>query len=137
MEEIALFDVLRRRVWTIVAVAIIATVAGYALCLLLPNRYTASALVLVRPQQPINLGTTKETKEFLDFPMGSASVIETASKTYIQIIKSPALLGEVVRQLGLDKEVEPERARTSTLMPAFLQPVVDALKQSLKNAPAV
>jgi len=69
--------------------------------------------------------------------MGSASVIETASKTYIEIIKSPALLGEVVRQLGLDKEVEPERARTSTLMPAFLQPVVDALKQSLKNAPAV
>jgi tyrosine-protein kinase Etk/Wzc len=106
MEQIALFDVLRRRAWTIVAVAIIATVAGYAFCLLLPNRYTASALVLVRPQQPINMGTTKDTKEFLDFPMGSASVIETASKTYIEIIKSPAVLGEVVRQLGLDKEKE-------------------------------
>ena len=137
MEEIALFDVLRRRVWTIVAVAIIATVAGYALCLLLPNRYTASALVLVRPQQPINLGTTKETKEFLDFPMGSASVIETASKTYIQIIKSPALLGEVVRQLGLDKEKEAEKGRLSRLMPAFLKPAYEGVKQPLKNLPGI
>src|SRR5712691_9204825 len=136
MEEIALFDVLRRRVWTIVAVAIIATVAGYALCLLLPNRYTASALVLVRPQQPINLGTTKETKEFLDFPMGSGSVIETASKTYIEIIKSPALLGEVVRQLGLDKGKEPEEGHAS-LMPAFLKPGIDVLKQLLKNGPGL
>jgi len=137
MEEIALFDVLRRRVWTIVAVAIIATVAGYALCLLLPNRYTASALVLVRPQQPINLGTTKETKEFLDFPMGSASVIETASKTYIQIIKSPALLGEVVRQLGLDKEKEAEKGRLSRLMPAFLKSAYEGVKQPLKNLPGI
>ncbi len=137
MEEIALFDVLRRRVWTIVAVAIIATVAGYALCLLLPNRYTASALVLVRPQQPINLGTTKETKEFLDFPMGSASVIETASKTYIQIIKSPALLGEVVRQLGLDKEKEGEKGRLSRLMPAFLKSAYEGVKQPLKNLPGI
>src|SRR5437762_11589465 len=120
MEEIALFDVLRRRVWTIVAVAIIATVAGYALCLLLPNRYTASTLVLVRPQQPINLGTTKESKEFLDFPMGSASVIESASKTYIQIIKSPALLGEVVRQLDLDKE-KAEGGRLSRIIHALLK----------------
>src|SRR5947207_11934729 len=126
MEEIALFDVLRRRVWTIVAVAIIATVAGYALCLLLPNRYTASALVLVRPQQPINMGTTKDTKEFLDFPMGSASVIESPSKTYIEIIKSPALLSEVVRALGLDKPPAPEQGRLSRLIPGF-----DGIKQTL------
>src|SRR5690349_14844397 len=98
MEQIALFDVLRRHLTMIVAVAVIAGVAAYGLTLVIPNRYTAPALVLVRPQEPIRMGTDKGGKEFLDFPMGSASVIETASKTYIQLIKSRALISAVVRE---------------------------------------
>ena len=132
MEQVALLDVLRRRLWLIVGLAVIATVVGYGVCLLLPNRYTAPALVLVRPQQPINMGTTKDTKEFLDFPMGSASVMESPSKTYIEIIKSPALLSEVVRELGMDKQAEPESGRLSKLIPGF-----DNIKQSLKNLPGI
>src|SRR5438067_5080982 len=105
MEQIAILEVVRRHLVMIVALCVIATVAGGAFSLIIPNRYTALAYVLVRPQQPIKLGTGKDTnKEFLDFPMGSASSVETASKTYIEIIKSPALIGEVVRELGLDKE---------------------------------
>jgi uncharacterized protein involved in exopolysaccharide biosynthesis len=125
MEPVALFDVLRRHAWMIVVLCLAATVTGYALCFLVANRYTASALVLVRPQQSIKMGGIKESKEFLDFPMGSASVIETASKTYIELIKSPALISEVVRNLGLDKEKaeeQPESGKLSWLLPSFIKP---------------
>jgi len=110
MEQIAMFDVLRRRTSLIIALTMAAAVAGYAFSFLIPDRYTASALVLVRPLQPIKMGTGKDTKEFLDFPVGNSSAVETASKTYIQILKSPALIGEVVRALGLDKEKAQEQA---------------------------
>ena len=58
MEQIALFDVLRRRALLIIALSIVATVAGYAFSFLVSDRYTASALVLVRPQQPIKMSGT-------------------------------------------------------------------------------
>ena len=127
MEQIALFDVLRRRALLIIALSIVATVAGYAFSFLVSDRYTASALVLVRPQQPIKMSGTKESKEFLDFPVGNTSAVETASKTYIEIIKSPALIGEIVRELSLDKEKAQDQAGSGEL--AGLLPA--DLKQSL------
>lgn len=125
MEEIAILDVLRRHAWMIIALCIVATVAGYAFSFLLPTRYAASALVLVRPQQAIKMGTEKDSKEFLDFPMGGASAVETASKTYIEMIKSAALISAVVRELGLDKEKAQEGAESGKLarfLPAYLKP---------------
>jgi uncharacterized protein involved in exopolysaccharide biosynthesis len=110
---------------------IIGVVAGYAFTFLLPIKYTASALVLVRPQQPIKIGTTKEEKEYLDFPMGSASTVETPAKTYIEIIKSPELIGKVVDKLGLDKEEAASSGKTTTIMPAFMKSFVNDLKQRL------
>jgi uncharacterized protein involved in exopolysaccharide biosynthesis len=133
MEQIAMFDVLRRRTSLIIALTMAAAVAGYAFSFLIPDRYTASALVLVRPLQPIKMGTGKDTKEFLDFPVGNASAVETASKTYIQIIKSPALIGEVVRALGLDKEKAQEQAESGELAGLLLA----GLKQSLTGLIAV
>jgi uncharacterized protein involved in exopolysaccharide biosynthesis len=129
MEQIALFDVLRRRALLIIALSIVATVAGYAFSFLVSDRYTASALVLVRPQQPIKMSGTKESKEFLDFPVGNTSAVETASKTYIEIIKSPALIGEIVRELSLDKERAQDQAGSGEL--AGLLPA--DLKQSLQR----
>jgi uncharacterized protein involved in exopolysaccharide biosynthesis len=102
MEQIAIWDALRPRLWMIVAVCIVAGAAGYAFSFFMTEQYAATALVLVRPQQTIKMDTRKGEKEFLDFPIGS-SAVETPSKTYMEIIKSPALIGNVVRQLGLDK----------------------------------
>src|ERR1700684_3195009 len=105
MEVIALFDVLRRHVFLIVALTIVTTLAGYGISfvsILVPEKYEASATVLVRPHQPIKIDSNSSGKEYLDFPVGQTSVVESASKTYIQIIQSPELIGEVVRELGLD-----------------------------------
>src|ERR1700694_4223143 len=106
MEQIAIFDVMRRHMAMIITLCIMAPLAGYAICFLLPNRYVAPALVLVRPQQPIKISETRSAQEFLGFSIGSGAAVKTASKTYIALIKSPALIGEVVRQLSLDKEPE-------------------------------
>ena len=105
MEVIALYDVLRRHLFLIVALTIVTTLAGYGISfvsVLIPEKYEASATVLVRPHDPIKINSNSSSKEYLDFPVGQTPVVESASKTYIQIIQSPELIGEVVRKLGLD-----------------------------------
>src|SRR5579872_5970875 len=135
MEQIAILDVLRRHLVMIVVLGVITTLVGLGFSMALSNSYTASALVLVRPQQPIKLSTSKDSsKEFLDFPMGSASSVETASKTYIEIIKSPALISEVVQQLGLDKEKPKEESKGGKLLPEFVYLPLHAVMMSVKYA---
>jgi uncharacterized protein involved in exopolysaccharide biosynthesis len=126
VEPVAILDVLRRHVIMIIAVCLVAAVAGYAFSFLLPEQYSASALVLVRPQQPLKMGTSKGGKEFLDFPMGESSVVETPGKTYIEIIKSPELIGKIVRKLGLDKVKE---------VPSDSVGIVKSVKDLLKTVP--
>jgi len=109
MEVIALFDVLRRHVYLIVVLCIVTTVAGYGISFLhalIPEKYDASAIVLVRPQRPIKIEPNNSSKEFSDFPVAQTPVVETASKTYIQIVQSPALIEQVVRELRLDEPVK-------------------------------
>src|SRR5204862_3531254 len=109
----------------VVLLGIVATVAGYSFSFLMSDRYEVSALVLVRPQQPIRVGSSASSKEFMDFSMGSASTVETASKTYIELIKSPSFIGEVVHELGLDMAKKKEDVAGGKLirfLPEFLKP---------------
>lgn len=133
MEQLGIVDVLRRHAAMIGIVCVVAALAGYAFSFALPTKYAATALVLVRPQQPIEMGAQRASKEFMDFPVGGASAVETASKTYIEILKSPAIVDQVVRQLALDKETEPESGHLSRIMPGFLKPGFDRIKQFGKN----
>jgi uncharacterized protein involved in exopolysaccharide biosynthesis len=105
MEVIALVEVLRRHLFLVVALTIVTTLAGYGISfvsVLIPEKYEASATVLVRPHEPLKIESSNSGKEYLDFPVAQSPVVEAASKTYIQIIQSPELIGEVVRELGLD-----------------------------------
>jgi uncharacterized protein involved in exopolysaccharide biosynthesis len=107
MEAIDIFGVLRRHVYLILALTIVTTIAGYGISfigVLIPEKYEASAVVMVRPHDPIRIDTQIPNKEFLGFPVAQSPVVEAASKTYIQIIQSPALVSEVVRQLKLDQK---------------------------------
>jgi uncharacterized protein involved in exopolysaccharide biosynthesis len=137
MEQIPIFDVLRRRLSLIITMCIAATVAGYVFSFLMSERYVASALVLVRPQQPIKIGSDKSTKENLDFPMGSSASVETPGKTYIEIIKSTELIRKVVGSLGLDQEKQPESGRISKLVPPYVNSAWEDLAQSFKDLVAI
>jgi uncharacterized protein involved in exopolysaccharide biosynthesis len=113
MGVIAIVDVLRRHAFLIVALCIVTSLAGYGISFisaLIPDKYDSSATLLVRPHDPVKMQPNNAGKEFLDFPVGQTPVVEAASKTYIQIIQSPALIGEVVRELKLDQRPEAEAA---------------------------
>jgi uncharacterized protein involved in exopolysaccharide biosynthesis len=106
MEPTAIFDVLHRHLYLIVALFIVTTLAGYGISFFTPliaETYDASAVVLVRPHNPIEIDQNNSGKEYLGFPVAQTPVVEAASKTYIQIIQSPALITEVVRELKLDQ----------------------------------
>jgi uncharacterized protein involved in exopolysaccharide biosynthesis len=133
MEEIDILEVLRRRMWMIIVVCLVATVAAYVGSLFLAKRYTASAYLLVRPQPEIKLDTRTTNKEFLDFPMGQ-SAVETPSKTYIEIIKSPAFVGELVQKLSLDTVDETKSGTLSKYLPSSWKPAIDGLKQTIKSS---
>jgi uncharacterized protein involved in exopolysaccharide biosynthesis len=132
MEQSQIFEVLRRHMWMIVTLSLIATLAGFGGSFLLQRKYTSTALVLVRPQEVLKLDSRSTTsKEFLDFPMGQ-SAVETPSKTYIEIIKSPALLGQLVTKLGLDSR-DSKTSILADILPAAVQPMLDRFKQILKD----
>ena len=109
MEEIAVFEVLRRHILLIVALGVVTALAGYGVTYvpaIIPEKFETSALVLVRPHEPLKIEGRTADKEFLGFPVGQMAAVETSSKTFIQIIKSPALIEQIVRELHMDASVE-------------------------------
>jgi uncharacterized protein involved in exopolysaccharide biosynthesis len=143
MEVIAILDVLRRHVILIIALFIVTTLAGYGISFLhplIPEKYEVSAIVLVRPNEPIKIGASNSGKEYLDFPVGQTPVIESAAKTYIRIIESPALISQVVRQLELDKPRPKEACAGDTmfgLIAACLKALYDEVGPYIKDSVAL
>ena len=143
MEVIAILDVLRRHVTLIVALSMVTTLAGYGISFvhtLIPEKYEVSAIVLVRPNEPIKITAGSTGKEYLDFPVGQTPVVESASKTFIRIIESPALISQVVRQLGLDKPRPKNACAGDTmfgLIAACLEALYDEVEPYIKDSVAL
>jgi capsular exopolysaccharide synthesis family protein len=68
--------------------------------------YRSSTKILIRPQRSIDLVQKRE--EILNFPVSHFTPIETASRTYTEIIKSRPVSEKVVTLLGLDKMKDDE-----------------------------
>jgi uncharacterized protein involved in exopolysaccharide biosynthesis len=142
MEVIALFDVLRRHVYLIAVLCIVTTLAGYGISFvssLIPQKYDAAATVLVRPHNPIKIEQTNSGKEVMGFPVAQTPVVESASKTYIQIIQSPALIAEVVRKLKLDEKTKKEPSGDTIFAQIYdsLKALTDDLMEGAKDAWAI
>jgi uncharacterized protein involved in exopolysaccharide biosynthesis len=141
MEAIAILGVLRRHLILIVSLCVATALAGYGISFLqplIPEQYEVSALVLVRPNEPVKI-TASAGKEYMDFPVGQTPVVESASKTYIRIIESPALVGQVVRELELDKPPPKKVCAGDTtlgLIGACLNALYDEVKFYIKDTVA-
>ncbi len=133
MEQIAVFEVLRRRAWMILGLCLVAGLAGYAGSFLMTERYSASALVLVRPQQPIQMDDRNIDKNLYDFPVTQSMPVETPSKTYIEIIKSEELIGKVVGSLDLSGQSNESGGFLARLLPASLKADFDQFKKDLQE----
>jgi tyrosine-protein kinase Etk/Wzc len=76
----------------------------------------------------------------LDFPVAQTPVVETASKTYIQIIQSSALIGEVVRELKLDQKPPKEETAGGNVFAqiyASMKALSDDMESYLRDAVAI
>src|SRR4051794_14878594 len=135
MEGNEILNVLRRHLLAIGLLTLVAGLGGYSFSFFLNEQYEASTLVLVRAQQPIYLESKSGAKEFLDFPIGQSTTVETAGKTYIEIIKSFALVSDVVRKLGLDKiKTETKDSRLFSWIPRSIK---DNVREAISDGIAL
>jgi len=94
---------LKRHGLLIMFICTSATLSTALITNLLPEKYEARALVLVRPDLNITLSPSSQSKELLSFPVGGViSKVEIPSNTYIQMIKSYAMAEKIVSRLHLD-----------------------------------
>ncbi len=77
-----------------------------------PNSTKSTALVLVRPAEEIKFDqNASDRKEDMGFPVGQAAPIDAPSKTYMEVIKSPAVAVKIVEALKLYiKEPKPDQS---------------------------
>jgi len=85
-----------------------AVITATLLTYIMSERYRSSTKVLIRPQKSIDFIPKRE--EILNFPVSYHTPIETASKTYTEIVKSRVIAERVVNLLGLDMMKDEEGA---------------------------
>ena len=85
----------------IIVMTLFATVSGVLLTYCLPQKYEATAIVLVRPKEEIQLGASRSSKEVWDFPLSQIAPLEAPSKTYMEVIKSQSVAEKIVLALNL------------------------------------
>lgn len=92
----------------------------------LPDKYKATALVLVRPERKIEVARQKPGKEILDFPLSQLAPIDAPSKTYIEVIKSRAVVEGIVSALALHEKKRIPSAN-------FFQELVEQFKENVRD----
>ena len=86
----------------ILILSVSSLVTALGLTYLLPEKYRANSVVLVRPQEKIHVSESAAGKEILDFPVTQLAPIDAPSKTYIEVIQSRAVVEQIVHALSLD-----------------------------------
>lgn len=76
-----------------------AVITATMLTYVMSERYRSRAIVLIRPQQSVNMVPTKD--EMLNFPVSFLTPVDTTSKTYTEIIKSRTIAERVVGSIGI------------------------------------
>jgi len=81
-----------------------ATISGVLLTYVISEKYRATAIVLVQPNDAIEMHA--KAKELLGFrfPLTYNDPVKLVNQTYSEIIESRGVAQRVVEQLGLDKE---------------------------------
>ncbi|MBS1104900.1 MAG: lipopolysaccharide biosynthesis protein [Deltaproteobacteria bacterium] len=103
MELLEFLRLIGRYRTTIALMCASAALTALALTYVLTERYSASALVLVRPQEEMRLVGSGSDKETLDFPLPQVVPFEAMTRTFGEVIRSAAVVEPVVLRLGLDQ----------------------------------
>jgi uncharacterized protein involved in exopolysaccharide biosynthesis len=102
MEFHSIWRILARRKHLLIWLPLIATCVGLGLTFVLPEQYESTALVIVRPFEDIKFNSSDADKrEIPAFPVSLTAPVDAPSKTYMEVIKSPAVAIMIVEALGL------------------------------------
>ncbi|HEY8033144.1 MAG TPA: Wzz/FepE/Etk N-terminal domain-containing protein [Methylocella sp.] len=103
MEFYRIWRILTGHKWVLIWLPIVATFVGLAVTYVLPEQYESVALVLARPYEDIKFNSSGgDRKEVRDFPVNLSAPIDAPSKTYMEVITSPAVAVKIVEALKLD-----------------------------------
>jgi uncharacterized protein involved in exopolysaccharide biosynthesis len=134
MEIIKIWRIIFSHRVMLIFLTVSATVTGVAITYLLPAKYEATALVLVRPKEDIRYGNSSSgSKEVLDFPTSQNVPIDAPSKTYIEVIKSPTVVERIVHALHLDEKVKPVPEGTWAKIKDYLKTTLKNWLNAIKN----
>jgi succinoglycan biosynthesis transport protein ExoP len=115
MEILEFFRILSRYKRMIALMCLSAAVNAVLITYVLSEKYKSTALVLVRPQEEIDINRqSTRTKEAMSFPIPQVIPFEAMAKTFGEVIRSRTVASKVVAQLGLDKPA-PEQNRWKRL----------------------
>ena len=102
MEFYRIWRILVGNKWMLIWVPLVASGVGLAMAFVLPEQYESTTLVLVRPIEDIKFNSNGiDKKEIPDFPVSLSAPIDAPSKTYMEVIKSPAVARRIVDALQL------------------------------------
>ena len=89
----AAMRVIRRRLALILAIGVTSALVAFAVLMLQPATYTASALLLISPRTPDTVGTVN--------PLAPAAPTVSPVDSEIVMLRSPALMDDLAQQLGM------------------------------------
>ena len=92
---------------TILLLVASAAINSVMITYVVEERFNSSAQVLIRPRSEVKITSGSDSKEVLNFPLPAVIPFEVLAQTYSEVIKSRAVVEQVVRTLGMDKK-EPE-----------------------------
>jgi uncharacterized protein involved in exopolysaccharide biosynthesis len=103
MEFHGISRILVRRKRLLIWLPLVAMCVGLGLAYVLPEQYESTALVIVRPFEDIKFNSSDADKKGIPaFPASLTAPVDAPSKTYMEVIKSPAVAIKVVEALRLD-----------------------------------
>lgn len=103
MELEHLGEILTRHRRMICLMCVSATVNAVLLTYLVAEKYRATSLVLIRPEETVKLTPDATEKELLDFPVTFGIPFQTTSRTYVEVIRSRAIARRIGERLRLDQ----------------------------------
>ncbi len=109
MEILEFIQILSRYKRMIALLCLSAAVNAVLITYVLSEKYLSTALVLVRPQEEIDINASMRTKEAMSFPIPQVIPFEAMANTFGEVIRSRAVASRVVTLLQLDKPTPEEK----------------------------
>ena len=119
----AALQMLRRRLLIMILVGVTAAAGGFAFLMLRPPSYSATATVMINPRQERVLTTPD-----LSGPMPRDS---SAIDSEIELLRSPALMGELAEALGMATQADGAQAPQTANVAANLSGAIGVRRRGL------